>query len=52
MAMIGGVAVGVVLLLGLAGVGFFIHRRFVTPPPGFPKGLGWIQKGRAPSRPS
>uniref|UniRef100_A0A8C2MJ48 Ephrin type-A receptor 2 n=1 Tax=Cricetulus griseus TaxID=10029 RepID=A0A8C2MJ48_CRIGR len=27
MAMIGGVAVGVVLLLGLAGVGFFIHRR-------------------------
>ncbi|OBS67636.1 hypothetical protein A6R68_03797, partial [Neotoma lepida] len=27
MAMIGGVAVGVVLLLVLAGVGFFIHRR-------------------------
>lgn len=30
MAVIGGVAVGVVLLLALAGVGFFIHRRFVS----------------------
>uniref|UniRef100_A0A2R8ZB35 Ephrin type-A receptor 2 n=1 Tax=Pan paniscus TaxID=9597 RepID=A0A2R8ZB35_PANPA len=29
LAVIGGVAVGVVLLLVLAGVGFFIHRRFV-----------------------
>ncbi|XP_036034376.1 ephrin type-A receptor 2 isoform X1 [Onychomys torridus] len=27
MAMIGGVAVGVVLLLALAGIGFFMHRR-------------------------
>nr|2K9Y_A Chain A, Ephrin type-A receptor 2 [Homo sapiens]2K9Y_B Chain B, Ephrin type-A receptor 2 [Homo sapiens] len=27
LAVIGGVAVGVVLLLVLAGVGFFIHRR-------------------------
>lgn len=45
MAVIGGVAVGVVLLLALAGVGFFIHRRFVTPPPGLHKGLGWAQRG-------
>lgn len=29
MAVIGGLAVGVVLLLVLAGIGFFIHRRFV-----------------------
>lgn len=29
MAVVGGVAVGVVLLLVLAGIGFFIHRRFV-----------------------
>lgn len=27
MAVIGGVAVGLVLLLMLAGIGFFIHRR-------------------------
>lgn len=40
MAVIGGVAVGVVLLLVLAGIGFFIHRRFAVGHrgggPGFP----------------
>lgn len=30
MAMIGGVTVGLVLLLALAGIGLFIHRRFAT----------------------
>lgn len=29
MAVIGGVVVGVLLLLVLAGIGLFIHRRFV-----------------------
>lgn len=51
MAMIGGMTVGLVLLLALAGIGLFIHRRFVSSTPGLPKGLGWMQKGRAPSRP-
>lgn len=46
MAVIGGVAVGVVLLLVLAGIGFFIHRRLVTPPPGLRQGQDWAQKGR------
>lgn len=40
MAMIGGVTVGLVLLLALAGIGLFIHRRFVSSTPGLPKGLG------------
>lgn len=40
MAMVGGVAVGVVLLLVLAGIGFFIHRRFVGTVAGLPKDLG------------
>lgn len=34
MAVIGGVAVSVVLLLVLAGIGVFIHRRFVAGPRG------------------
>lgn len=38
MAVIGGVAVGVVLLLVLVGIGFFIHRRSVRAHAGFPKG--------------
>lgn len=38
MAVIGGVAVGVVLLVVLAGIGFFIHRRSVIAHAGFPKG--------------
>lgn len=29
MAVIGGVSVGLILLLVLAGIGFFIHRRWV-----------------------
>lgn len=38
MAVIGGVVVGVILLLVLAGIGVFIHRRLVGAPPGLPKG--------------
>ena len=41
MAVIGGVAVGVVLLLVLAGIGFFIHRRFVGAYAPAPQGLRW-----------
>lgn len=33
MAVIGGVAVGILLLLLLAGIGFFIYRRLVGVPP-------------------
>ena len=39
MAVVGGVAVGVVLLLVLAGIGFFIHRRFVGTHGRAPQGL-------------
>lgn len=45
MAVIGGVAVGVVLLLVLAGIGIFIHRRFVGALPRLPGGLGGTQRG-------
>lgn len=39
MAVVGGVAVGVALLLALAGIGFFIHRRFVGTRGWAPQGL-------------
>lgn len=39
MAVVGGVAVGAVLLLVLAGIGFFIHRRFVGTHGQAPQGL-------------
>lgn len=41
MAVIGGVAVGVLLLLVLAGIGLFIHRRFVGAHAPASQGLSW-----------
>lgn len=43
MAVISGVAVGVFLLLVLAGIGFFIHRRLVRAHTQVPEGWGRIQ---------
>lgn len=51
-AVIGGVVVGVVLLLVLAGIGCFIHRRFVGAHTGLHKGLGGMQRGGNFSFPS
>lgn len=45
MAMIGGVAVGVILLLVLAGIGFFIHHRLVR------ESISGLPKGQEPQFP-
>lgn len=45
MAVIGGVAVGAALLLVLAGIGCFIHRRFVGLHTGLLTGLGRTRRG-------
>lgn len=45
MAVIGGVAVGIVLLLVLAGIGFFIHRRFVVGHRGVGASVSCLENG-------
>lgn len=45
MAVIGGVAIGGVLLLVLVGIGFFIYRRFVGAHTRALQGLRWDAEG-------
>ncbi|XP_029801760.1 ephrin type-A receptor 2 [Suricata suricatta] len=49
MAVIGGVVVGVLLLLVLAGIGVFLHRRFVGAHAWTAQGLRWDTEGAGTS---